>query len=49
MINVSKISPLLFDVGYNGIEMEREYIQRFSNAENITVQCVVSPLPPLCL
>ena len=49
MINVSKISPLLFDVGYNGIEMEREYIQRFSDAENITVQCVVSPSTTLSM
>ena len=49
MINVSKISPLFFDVGYNGIEMEREYIQRFSDAENITVQCVVSPSTTLSM
>ena len=29
--------------------MEREYIQRFSDAENITVQCVVSPSATLSM
>lgn len=49
MINVSKISPLLFDVRYNDIEIDREYVQRFADSETITVQCVVSPSTTLTM
>ena len=49
MINVSKISPLLFDVNYKGVEIDREYVQRFALSDLITVQCVVAPSASLSM
>lgn len=43
MVNVSKISPLLFDVRYDDIEMDREYVQKFWRQDNVIIQCVVFP------